>query len=147
SDIRCQRIGLDGVEQLLSTQQRPVTSTQRHQLRVSSLFDHHSLLEDDDPRRIPYRAYPVRRNQCRSSSQRFAKRAQNLCLRVRVDGRQRIIQQNDAGLLGQRPRERRTLLLSARQIDSTLAEYRLVSSGKLVDRLVELRDSRGPLSR
>src|SRR5450759_2727372 len=108
------------------------------------LLDHGSLLEHDDPRGIAYRAYAVRRDERRSPRQGFAQRPENLRFGVRVDSRQRVIEQHDTRLLCERSRERGALLLTTGQIDSALAGDRLVAAGKLVDRLMELRNARRP---
>ena len=110
------------------------------------LLDHGSLLEHDDPRGIAYRAYPVRRDERRSPRQGFAQRAENLRFGVRVDSRQRVVEQHNTRLFCERSRKRGALLLTTGQIDPPLAEDRLVAAGKLVDRLMELRDARRPFS-
>ena len=50
----------------------------------------------------------------------------------RVDGRERVVEHDDAGVRDQRPRERDALALAARQVDAALADQRVVAVGQLV---------------
>ena len=77
-------------------------------------------------------------------------RRQDLLLGVRVHRRQRIVQDQDRRVDHQRARERRALLLPARQRDAALADHRVVALGELRHVLVEparcpaARPRRGP---
>src|SRR4051812_47499719 len=110
-------IRLDRVLELLAVEQRPVPAARREQIVMLALFDDAPVIEYDRPRRVADRADAVRRDERRPSLERGAKRFENLRLGVRVDRRQRVVEQHDPGLSRQGPRQRRTLLLSARQID------------------------------
>ena len=72
---------------------------------MATLLDDASLLEHDDPRRVTDGADSVRGDQCRSSRQRLAQRAQNLCFRVRVHRRKCVVEQHNAWLSGKRARQ------------------------------------------
>src|SRR4051812_39230895 len=103
-----------------------------------SLLDQCPSVQHDDPRRVAYRAYPVRGDQCGASCQGFAERAKNFGLCVRVDCRKRVVEKDNARLARQCSRERGTLFLAAGKVDPALAKDRVVSAGKLTDRLIEL---------
>src|SRR5262252_4017037 len=63
---------------------------------------------------------------------------------MRVDSRQRIVEDDDRRFARQRTGERRTLLLTAGQIDATFSEHRVVAARELGDRSIELRDASRP---
>ena len=62
---------------------------------------------------------------------------QDLFFGVGVDGRQRIVQDQDARIDGDGAGERRALLLATRKRDAALADERVVAVGKVGDILVE----------
>ncbi len=62
---------------------------------------------------------------------------QNFLFGVSVDGRQRIVQDQDARIDGDGAGERRALLLATRKRDAALADDRFVAVGKVGDILVE----------
>ena len=61
----------------------------------------------------------------------LAQSAQDLGLGVGVDGRQRVVEQDDGRAPRQRARQRGALLLAARQIDAALAQHGVVTAGEL----------------
>ena len=71
--------------------------------------------------------------------------AQDLLLRVGVDRGERVVQDQDARLGRQGPREGRALLLPARQGQAALADEGVVAAREVGDVLRELRDVRGRL--
>ena len=83
------------------------------------------------------------RGSCR---ERFAQRAQDLRLGMRIDRRESVIEQNDARLPGEGTRQRRALLLAAGEIDAALAQNRFIAPGEFGDGLIELRDVCRPLA-
>jgi hypothetical protein len=64
----------------------------------------------------------VRRDHGRAPAQRLAQPVQDLRLGVRVDGGQRVVQEDDARAPRERPREGEPLLLPPGQVDTPLAE-------------------------
>ena len=62
---------------------------------------------------------------------------QNFLFGVSVDGRQRIVQDQDPRIDGDGTGERRALLLATRKRDAALADDRFVAVGKVGDILVE----------
>src|SRR6185437_7456908 len=63
---------------------------------------------------------------------------------MRVDGRECIVEQDDARATRQRAREGSALLLAAGEINPAFAQNRFIPTGKRFDRFGELRDSGGP---
>src|SRR5947207_1387940 len=65
---------------------------------------------------------------------------------MRIDRRQRIVEEHYARLSGEGSGERSALLLTTGQVDPALAKDRLVAAGKLFDRPIQLCDGRRPFS-
>ena len=63
-----------------------------------------------------------------------------MALRLGVDGRHRVVQDEDARAGDERPRERDALALTAGEIDAALADQRVVAVGQVRD---EPCDARG----
>ena len=103
--------------------------------------------QDDDLTRVAHGAHAMRRDHRRAPGERAAQPAQDLRLRVRVHGGERVVEQHDARPARERARQREPLLLSAGQVDPALAEHGAVSVRELAHRLVELRDLGGPAMR
>ena len=61
----------------------------------------------------------------------------------RVEGRRRLVEDQDAGVLEQDPGDRDPLLLAARQLVAALADHRVVAVGQLGDPIVDRRRARG----
>src|SRR5687768_17098303 len=104
-------LALDRRHELLPAQQPPVPTTRRHQLVVTALLDDAPLVEDDDPVRVADRADAMRRDDRGAAAERGAQRAQDRGLGVRVDGGERIVEEDDVRAPRQRSRQRRALLL------------------------------------
>src|SRR4029079_11132616 len=93
---------------------------------MAPLFHDGALLQNDDPRSIAYRADAVRCDERGSAGKGFAEGAENLRLGVRIDRRQHVIEQYNARRLRQRARQRGSLFLAAREVDSALTQNPLV---------------------
>jgi hypothetical protein len=110
---------------------------------VASLFDNAPLVEDENPIRVAHGGDPVRHDDRRPLAHDGAQPRQDFLFGVGVDRRQRIVQDQDARVDDDGARERRPLLLTARQGNPTLADHRVVALRKIGDVLVEPRDGGG----
>src|SRR5215210_4063276 len=98
-----------------------------------TLLDHGSFLQHDYPRRITNRADSVGCDQRGATRESVSQRPKDFCFRMRVDCRQRVVEQNDARLSGQSAGKRGALLLAAGEIDTSLAQNSFIPTRKLGD--------------
>ena len=110
---------LDGVADLLGVvfleprEQRPVERTARHELVVRALLDDASRVEHDDPIGEMQRRATMRDEQRRATRHDAAQRVVDGGLDTRVDGAGRVVEDEDARVIEDRPRERDALALAA----------------------------------
>src|SRR5687768_11038526 len=84
----------------------------------------------------------MRDDQTRAVAHDAAQSAEDLLFSVRIDRRQRIVENQDPGLAQDGTRNRRPLFLSARQRDASLADECFVTIGKTRDVIRQSGDRR-----
>ena len=99
----------------------------RDELVVRAALDDAAAVEHDDLIGVAHGRDAVRDDDRRPLPHHAAQPRQDLLLRVGVHRRQRVVQDQDARIDHQRARERRALLLAARQRDAALADQRVVA--------------------
>src|SRR5215218_7098582 len=112
----------------------------RQQLVRLAVLEDHTVVEHDRAVGDLDGREALRRDQNGPPGERGAQILDQVALRLRVDGRHRIVEDDDACARDQRPRERDALALAAREVDAALADQRVVAVGKLGR---ELRDTGG----
>ena len=116
-----------------------------HELLMDALLDDPALFHHDDEVRAAQRAQPVGHDERGAAGDRAVERLENLVLRLAVDGRGRVVEQQDRRLEQHRARDGETLALAARQRVAALAEDGVVALRQLQDEVVGRRDPRGLL--
>ncbi len=86
----------------------------------------------------------VRDDQRRPAAHRLAQADADPRLRRRVDGRGRVVEDEDPRIDGERARDRDALALAARERDAALADHRVVALRQPLDELVRLRERAPP---
>ena len=99
----------------------------RHQLVVRPLLDDAAVLEDDDQVGVADRREPVRDHEGRAAREQRRSALLDPPLGADVDGRGRLVEDQDARVGEQRPREGDELALAEREPDAALAELGLVA--------------------
>ena len=110
---------------------------------MRALLDDHTVLEDDDQVGVADRRQPVRDHERGAVGEQRAERALDPPLRADVDRRGRLVEDQDAGIGEQRPRERDQLPLAEREPRPALLEVRLVAVLEREDELVRADGLRG----
>ena len=117
------------------------------QLFVRAPFDDLAVLHVEDLVRVPYRRQAVGDDHRRAAPEFLLKGAEDVRLRMRVHGAQRIVQQQKLRLPDQGPGERGALALAAGEVIAALAAERVVAVGELVDVPGEPRGRGGVFAR
>ena len=107
------------------------------------LLDDLSVFEHDDQVGVPNRGETVRDDERRPPGEEEAQRLLDLPLRADVHRRGRLVEDQDARVGEQRPRERDELALAQRETGAALLELRLVAVLEPEDELVRAHRSRG----
>src|SRR3954471_5168226 len=110
--------------QELTPVQRRVQPSVRDELVVAAAFGNPAPLEDEDLVRVANGGDAMRDDDRGALPHDPAQPRQDLLLRVRIHGRERIVEDQHPRIDHQGPRERRALLLAARERDATLADGR-----------------------
>jgi len=97
------------------------------------LLDDPALVEDQDQVCVRDRRQPVRDHERRPTFHEVAQAVLDFALGVGVDGGQRVVEHEDAGLADDRPGQGGALLLAARQRDAAFADDLIQALGKLVE--------------
>ena len=116
----------------------------RDELVVRAALGDAAAVEHEDQVGVAHGRDAVRHDDRRPLAHDAAQPRQDLLFGVRVHGRQRVVQDQDPRVDGQGARERRPLLLAARQRDAALADDRVVAVREVGDVLVEARDGSTP---
>jgi hypothetical protein len=103
---------------------------------VRALLDDLPVLQDDDQVGVADRREAVGDDECGAPVQEALQGALDLPLGADVDRARRLVEDQDARIREQRPRERDQLALSERQPGAALAELRLVAVLEPLDELV-----------
>ena len=130
---------------LLQGEQRPVTHGGTHQLAVRSLLDDPPALQHRDAVGERDRRGTVRDHQSGPTRHHRRQSRTDLVLLRRVDRRRRVVQHQHRRIREDRPRDRHTLALPARQGEPALPEHRVVSVGKVRDEPCSSGERRRPL--
>src|SRR5688500_4374817 len=86
-------------------------------------------------------SYTVTDDYCRTLGQYMLQRFENLCLGVRVDRAQGVVENEHMRITSEGASQRRALPLSARQVDAAFAEPRGIAHWKFCDSFIEFRDA------
>ncbi len=87
----------------------------------------------------------MRDHDARALAHHATKALEDLGFGVGVDGRERVVEDEDARVLRDRACDRRPLLLAAGQRHAALADHRVVPRREVLDVLAELRHLAGPI--
>ena len=98
-----------------------------------------SLIKNDQERGVAESRQAVRYRERRAVSRQASQRFLNVVLRLRVERRGRLIEDQDLRVVQQRARYRYTLALSARKRVSFLSDNGIVSVGEFNDKSVRAR--------
>ena len=101
--------------QTLQTDQLAVPALERHELRVRPTLSDLALVDDVDDVGLLDCAQPVRDGDRRPSFRRHVERVLDHLLRLGVEGRGRLVEEQDLGVAQQGARDGDALLLAARQ--------------------------------
>ena len=108
----------------------------RDQLLVRALLDDLAVLEHDDQVGVADRREPVRDHERRAAGEQTPQRPLDLALGADVDGRRRLVEDQDARVGKQRAGEGDELALAEREAEAALAELRVVAVLELADEAV-----------
>jgi hypothetical protein len=106
-----------------------VEAVASHQLVVRAALHDAAVVDDDDLVGAPDRGDAVRDHDRSATAEHAFQLIENAPLGGGVHAGQRVVEDDDLGVLGDRARECEPLLLAARQRDPALADLRLVSWG------------------
>src|SRR5207248_2407731 len=106
------------------------------ELVVRALFDDPAVLEDDDQVRVADRGQAVRDDERRPPGEELAERDLDPALGADVDRRRRLVEDQDARVGEERPRERDQLALAERKPRTPLSELGVVAVLERQDEIV-----------
>src|SRR5436853_5851724 len=104
-----------------------ITAARIHQLAMRSGFDNTAAIEDHDPIGTTNRGQAVGNDKCRSSLQKTVQGLQDLRFCSRIEGRGRLVENQDRRILQQSAGDAQALAFAARKSCSSLAEYGLIA--------------------
>ena len=143
SRARPRRAPALGRELALHVVEPPVGAVrQRQQLRVRALLRQLPVLDHEQPRRPAQRREPVRDGEHRAPRDQPVERLLDLVLRLGVDGAGGLVEDQDARVVQDRPRDRDALALAARERVPALADHGVVAVRQLADEVVRVRRPR-----
>ncbi len=116
----------------------PVQRAALVQFLVGAAVGDPALIQDHDPVGQVQRRPAMRDDQRGAAPHDLAQRGVDLGLQARVDGRGRVVEQQQPGVGDQRPGQRHPLPLAARQSKALLADHGVVALGQPDDELVRL---------
>ena len=119
--------------------QHAVQAAPPPQLGVRSGVDHRTRIDDDDAIRESQRGPAVRDEDRRAPAGDAAQGRVDLLFDPSVDRRRCVVEQQDAGIGEQRPRERDALPLTTRQRQALFADHGVVAVRQAHDEVVGLR--------
>src|SRR6056297_3233910 len=117
---------------------RTVELVSLHQLFVRIDIGDSAFVQNDDPVGERERCDSLCDDDRGSSNHQLAQLVLDLSFGRRVETRGAIVEDQQAWILENRPRDRDALLLAAGESDSVLANDRLVAVGKLRDEVIDL---------
>jgi Alkylmercury lyase len=106
-------------------------------------LDDAAVVEDEDQVRRQHGGQPVRDDERRAALEQLVQRGPDELLGQGVEVGRRLVQDQDARVLEDRPRDRYALLLATGQAVPALADDGLVAVRQRADELVEVRVARG----
>src|SRR5262249_55067739 len=121
--------------------QLPIETVPGDQLVVGALLDQPPLVEDEDAVGFPNRGQPVRDHEARPVVHQPVERVEDDALRLRVDRRRGLVEDEDRRLLEKSARDRDPLPLSTGEQDASLAEDGAVAVRQPLDEGVCVRVS------
>ena len=134
---------LELARHLLLLRERGVDAAAAHELGVRALLDDPPFVEDDDAV-APRRGGDAVGDEDDGAPRGLAlDRAEDRALGLRVDGGERVVQDEDLRLPHERAREGDALLLAARELHAALADDRVEAVGQRERLLEHLRLARG----
>ncbi len=116
-----------------------VHAVARHELIVRPTLHDLPVLQDEDLIRGAHGRDAMRHDDRRSLAHHRGQSREDLLFRVRIHGRERIVQDQDLRVDRQRARDGGTLLLPAGERDAALADHGVVSFRKIAEIRVEPR--------
>src|SRR5262247_2670478 len=105
---------------------------------MAAAFDHSPFLQHQNAVSAADAGKPMSEDQCRASLHEPFQRLLDYGLVLRVDRRQRLVQDEDRGIDQQGASNCETLALAARKARTALSDYGLVALGKCEDELVRV---------
>src|SRR5579884_2982797 len=127
---------------LVVREDAPVEVAARRQLLVRALVHQRALFQHEDLVGPADLREPVRDEQRGAAMLRPLQRPLDLILRGAVYGAGRVVEDQDARVGEQRPRDRQALPLAAGERHAALADHRLIAVGEGRDEVVRLRLAR-----
>src|SRR5438105_9087995 len=115
------------------------------QLLVRAALDDAPLVEDADEVGVAHGRDAVRDDKAGALAHHAAQLGEDFLLGVGVNGRERVVEDEYARLAQHRARDRRALLLPARERDAALAHQRVEAFGEAAHVVAQARDLRRPL--
>ena len=106
----------------LRAHQPAIGAVAADQLGVPAALDDAAMVEHEDAVGADHARQPVRQDQGRAPLRQPVERLLDHRLVLGIDRGQRLVEDQDRRIAQQRPRDRQTLALSARQIDAALAD-------------------------
>src|ERR1041384_5449608 len=106
---------------------------------VSPLLDDPALLEDQDDVGVHHRAEPVSDNDRALASEQSIEGLLHEVLGLRIERARRLVEDDELGVLQDRPSDRDALLLPAGELDAALADAGRVLVVEALDELVRVR--------
>src|SRR5579863_422419 len=110
-----------------------VVSVARQQLLVRTALDDLAVMEYDNLVRVANGRDTMRDEERRTVLHHAAQTAQDLFLGLRINARERVIEDQDARVADHGARNRRALLLAARKRQAALAHQRVKAFGELAN--------------
>ena len=124
-------VACDGETLRLQIEHRPVSSVQRHQLRVRAELDDLPLLEHADAIDMPHGREAMRDQDRRAVARCCEDALEDLGFTTNIELRRRFVEQDHSGAFldrRQRAGERHALPLPARQVSASLVAARRIAS-------------------
>ena len=104
-----------------------------------------AVIHDDDLVRVLHRAYALRDDEHRGGAELLLQPFADRRVGRGVHGGGGVVQDHHLGMLQKRPRDAQPLLLSARDIDAALPQFRIIAVREGHDEIVRLRRACGVL--
>src|SRR5690348_1750877 len=123
--------------------QLTIPAIERQQLGMAAAFHDLTGLEHQNLIGAADRRQAMRDHERRPSGSQATETVLNHLLAFAVETRRRLVENQDARVCQNRARDRHALALTARQLDASLPDNRVVAVRELLDELVAVRDAAG----